>query len=87
MFAADKLYQPGGALALWGQQLAKACSSSAPTPGCVATYRPVTPGYPTVTAQFGDALQATWGGANVQNALTSAAQTIDQAFADNNGYQ
>jgi multiple sugar transport system substrate-binding protein len=87
VFAADKLYQPGGALALWGQQLSHACSSDRPMPGCVATYRPVTAGYPTVTAKFGGALQAIWGGANVQDALSSAAKAIDQTFADNDGYK
>lgn len=86
-FAADKLYQSDGALALWGQQLAKACPASAITADCVAVYRPVTPGYPTITAKFATALAAIYGGANAQEALTTAAKGIDQNFADNNNFQ
>ena len=86
-FAAQKLYQSGGALALWGQQLAQSCPASAITSDCIAVYRPVTAGYPTITAKFAAALSAVWGGADAKTQLTQAAQAIDQAFSDNNDYK
>lgn len=85
--AADKLYQPGGALALWGDQLNHACPASAVTASCIAVYRPVTPGYPTITAQFAAALSAIWGGSDVKTKLDDAAKVIDQAYADNSNFQ
>lgn len=86
-FANASLYQTGGALALWGEQLAKACASDEVTSDCVSIYRPVTPGYPTVTSKFGSALAAIYGGADPKAELTKAAQAIDSTFADNNNYQ
>jgi multiple sugar transport system substrate-binding protein len=86
-FAADKLYQPSGDLALWGEQLAHACPADAITSTCVAVFRPVTAGYPTITAKFSAALSAIWGGAGVQSSLTNAAKAIDQTFSDNNGFK
>ena len=86
-FAADKLYQKGGGLALWGEQLSKACPASAITPDCIAVYRPVTAGYPTITSKFGAALAAVYGGANAQETLTTAAKSIDQTYSDNDNYQ
>lgn len=85
--AADKLYQPGGALALWGDQLNHACPASAVTPSCIAVYRPVTPGYPTITAKFAGALAAVWGGADAKSQLDDAAKAIDQSYSDNSNYQ
>ncbi|TWE11509.1 extracellular solute-binding protein [Rudaeicoccus suwonensis] len=86
-FAADKLYQPGGGLALWGQNLQHTCPASAITSTCVAIYRPVTAGYPTITSNFATALAAIFNGADPKTALTNAAKAIDQNFSDNNGYQ
>jgi multiple sugar transport system substrate-binding protein len=86
-FAADPNYQSGGPLALFGQQLAHACPASKIAKDCVAIYRPITPGYPTVTAAFYSALGAIWGGADVKSQLTQAAQKIDSNFADNNNYK
>ncbi|MEW1956549.1 extracellular solute-binding protein [Kineococcus sp. NPDC059986] len=83
---AQTLYQSGGALALFGEQLAQSCGDD-PKEGCVATARPVTAGYPVVTSSFGKALAAIYGGSDVQTELTTAAKTIDQAYADNNNYQ
>ncbi len=68
-------------------QLANACASDAITDSCIAVYRPVTPGYPTITSKFSGALAAIWGGADPQTELTQAAQAIDSNFADNNGYE
>ena len=81
------IYQPGGALALWGDQLAHACPATSITSSCVAVYRPVTPGYTTITAKFSAALGAIWGGASPQTELTNAAKAIDSNYADNNGYK
>jgi multiple sugar transport system substrate-binding protein len=86
-FAADKLYQSGGGLALWGEQLSKACPAAAITPDCIAVYRPVTAGYPTITSKFGAALAAVYGGADAKETLTTAAQSIDQTYGDNDNYQ
>lgn len=86
-FADAALYQEGGALALWGDQLANACASDAVTDSCVAVYRPVTPGYPTITSKFSGALAAIWGGAAPQSELSDAAKAIDSNFADNSGYK
>lgn len=86
-FDADPLYKEGGPLALFGEQLANACGSDAITDTCVAVYRPVTAGYPTVTSQFSSALSAIWGGADPAKTLGDAATSIDQNFADNEGYE
>jgi len=86
-FTADTLYQTGGALALWGEQLAHACAADAITKDCLAVYRPVTAGYPTITSKFAGSLSAVWGGADPKKSLTSAANAIDQNFADNNGFK
>lgn len=87
VFEADTRYQNGGPLSLWGDQLARACASDAITADCVAVYRPVTAGYPTITSNFSSALAAIWGGADPKSELTKAAQSIDSNFADNDGYQ
>ena len=86
-FQGASLYQSGGALALWGNQLANACAASNISGSCIAVYRPVTPGYTTITAKFSSALAAIWGGADPQTELTNAAKAIDSNFADNNGYK
>ena len=86
-FAADPLYQSGGALAPFGQQLQHTCPASKVTPDCIAVYRPVTPGYPAVTSSFSSALSAIYGGADPKAELTQAANKIDQAYSDNGGYK
>lgn len=86
-FQKASLYKPGGALALWGDQLAHACAADKVSSHCVAIYRPVTPGYPTVTQKFGSALAAIYGGADPKTELTKAAQAIDSNFADSNNYK
>lgn len=85
--AADALYQDGGGLALWGQQLTNACAADAVTADCIAVYRPVTAGYPTISSKFAGALAAVWGGADPQESLSDAAAAIDQNFADNDDYK
>jgi multiple sugar transport system substrate-binding protein len=85
--AASPLYKQGGPLQLFADQLAKPCGDSAITKSCVAVTRPVTAGYPTVTAKFSDALNSIYGGADPKSALEKAARAIDQDFSDNAGYK
>jgi multiple sugar transport system substrate-binding protein len=86
-FAADPLYQSGGALSLFGEQLQKTCAASDITADCIAVYLPVTPGYPTVTSAFSSALSAIYGGADAKKQLTQAANKIDQAYSDNGSFK
>ncbi|WP_329216923.1 sugar ABC transporter substrate-binding protein [Streptomyces sp. NBC_01485] len=85
--AASPLYKQGGPLRLFADQLAKPCGDSDITKSCVAVTRPVTAGYPTVTAKFSDALNSIYGGADPKSALEKAARAIDQDFSDNAGYK
>ncbi|WP_329227572.1 sugar ABC transporter substrate-binding protein [Streptomyces canus] len=85
--AASSLYKQGGPLQLFADQLAKPCGDSDITKSCVAVTRPVTAGYPTVTAKFSDALNSIYGGADPKSALAKAARSIDQDFSDNAGYK
>ena len=87
VLAASPLYKQGGPLQLFADQLAKPCGDSDITKSCVAVTRPVTAGYPTVTAKFSDALNSIYGGADPKRALEKAARAIDQDFSDNAGYK
>ncbi|MEN8234077.1 MAG: extracellular solute-binding protein [Actinomycetota bacterium] len=71
-------YAEGGALVLFKEQL-----EGAPD---IAVPRPVTPGYPTVTAEFWGAMDKILLGANVQETLDAAAAAIDADVDDNEGY-
>ncbi|QFQ97008.1 sugar ABC transporter substrate-binding protein [Streptomyces phaeolivaceus] len=83
----SELYKQGGPLQLFADQLAKPCGDSQIDKSCVAVTRPVTAGYPTVTAKFSQALSDIYGGADPKTALAKAARAIDQDFSDNAGYQ
>ena len=85
--AKSALYKQGGPLQLFAEQLAKPCGDSDITKTCVSVTRPVTAGYPPVTAQFGEALNSIYGGGDAKDALSKAARAIDQDFSDNAGYQ
>ncbi|MDH2387855.1 sugar ABC transporter substrate-binding protein [Streptomyces sp. HNM0663] len=85
--AASELYKEGGPLQLFADQLAQPCGDSDINASCVAATRPVTAGYPTITAKFGEALNSVYGGADPEDALSKAARAIDQDFSDNAGYQ
>ncbi|MGW0472263.1 ABC transporter substrate-binding protein [Streptomyces coeruleorubidus] len=85
--AASDLYKQGGPLQLFSDQLAKPCGDTDITKSCVAVTRPLTAGYPTVTAKFAEALNSVYGGADPKDALTKAASAIDQDFSDNAGYE
>lgn len=86
--ATSERYGPGGPLEVLGQQLLDSCPTENDlSRDCVGVVRPVTPGYPTVTLEFGKALAAIWAGDDVQDALSSAARAIDRDAADNNNYE
>lgn len=85
--AKSELYKKGGPLQLFADQLAKPCGDSGIDKSCVAVTRPVTGGYPTVTAKFSQALSDVYGGADPKTALAKAARAIDQDFSDNQGYK
>ncbi|MEU1180156.1 sugar ABC transporter substrate-binding protein [Streptomyces sp. NPDC005820] len=85
--AKNTLYKEGGPLQLFADQLAKPCGDSDISASCVAVTRPVTAGYPTITAQFGQALNSVYGGGDPEDALSKAARAIDQDFSDNAGYK
>jgi multiple sugar transport system substrate-binding protein len=86
-FAADALYSPTGALGLWAEQIQKNCGAGPVDNTCVSKDRPTTAGYPVITSQFGTALSAIWGGADVKKSLSSAAAAIDQAYSDNSNFK
>ncbi|WP_338780311.1 sugar ABC transporter substrate-binding protein [Streptomyces sp. DG1A-41] len=85
--AKSELYKNGGPLQLFADQLAKPCGDSDISASCVAVTRPVTAGYPTVTAKFNTALNSIYGGADPEEALQKAARAIDRDFTDNAGYE
>jgi multiple sugar transport system substrate-binding protein len=85
--ADSSLYRPGGPLALFSTQLDQSCVAGSVTAECIAVARPITAGYPTVTAQFSQAVASIWGGTDPQTALRKASKAIDTDFADNNNYQ
>ncbi|MEU0217181.1 sugar ABC transporter substrate-binding protein [Streptomyces sp. NPDC006265] len=85
--AKSDLYKKGGPLQLFADQLAAPCGDSDITSSCVAVTRPVTAGYPTVTAKFNTALNSIYGGAAPEEALRKAARAIDRDFTDNAGYE
>jgi multiple sugar transport system substrate-binding protein len=85
--AKSTLYKQGGPLQLYADQLAKACGDTTIDKSCVAVTRPLTAGYPTVTAKFSQALSDVYGGADPKSALDKAARAIDQDFSDNDGYK
>ncbi|WP_033329524.1 ABC transporter substrate-binding protein [Streptomyces yerevanensis] len=87
VLAKSELYKQGGPLQLFSDQLAKPCGDSNIDKSCIAVTRPVTAGYPTVTAKFSTALNSVYGGADPKTALDKAARAIDQDFSDNAGYQ
>jgi multiple sugar transport system substrate-binding protein len=69
------LYQPGGPLRLFAEQLAR-----------TAVPRPVTPAYPVITSAFQAAMLNILEGGDVKSALDHAVRVIDQDIRDNHGY-
>ncbi|MFE3452482.1 extracellular solute-binding protein [Nonomuraea sp. NPDC059194] len=85
--AKSNLYQPGGRLSLYAEQLRRTCGSGPVTATCVAVPRPVTAGYPVVTREFAQAFKSIYGGADVRASLDRAAEAIDIDYAGNDGYR
>ncbi|OLP62019.1 ABC transporter substrate-binding protein [Xaviernesmea oryzae] len=75
-FAAESpLYAPGGALAVAFEQASK-----------TAVPRPPHPAYPAITAAYMQAVDKIFNKGDVKQALSDAAQKIDEDIADNDGY-
>ena len=74
--AKSELYGEGGPLNVFVQQLE----------GGVCLCRPITPGYPTITESFAEAVQNIVTGADVKAELDKAVKKIDQDIEDNQGY-
>ena len=85
--AASPLYKQGGPLYLYAQQLAASCGTAVPTPSCVTVPRTISPAWPVINTAFSQAFWNIWKGGNAQSELNKAAQTIDQAYSDNNNYK
>ncbi|MFB7653001.1 MULTISPECIES: ABC transporter substrate-binding protein [unclassified Streptomyces] len=83
----SELYKQDGPLHLFAEQLAKPCGDSRIDQSCIAVTRPITAGYPTVTAKFSQALSDIYGGGDPKTALAKAGRAIDQDFSDNAGYR
>jgi multiple sugar transport system substrate-binding protein len=83
---ADPRFDPGGALAPYAEALTHPCSGS-PDEGCVATARPRTPAYPTLTYAFASAVDAVLRGQDPAAALAEAADAVDADIAANDGYR
>ncbi|WP_064712355.1 ABC transporter substrate-binding protein [Rhizobium bangladeshense] len=75
-FAAESpLYADGGPMAIAFEQASK-----------TAVARPPHPAYPTITSAFMQAVDEVFNGGDAKEALTSAAEKIDQDIEDNDGY-
>jgi len=74
--AKSELYQPGGPLHLFAEQLTEG----------YAVPRPKTPAYPVISASYRQAFADIRNGMPVQQALDQAAARIDEEIRDNRGY-
>jgi multiple sugar transport system substrate-binding protein len=83
---ADPRFDPDGALAPYAEALTRPCTAS-PVAGCVATARPRTPGYPTLTYSFAGAVDAVLRGQDPGAALAEAAAAVDADLDANDGYR
>jgi multiple sugar transport system substrate-binding protein len=72
----SSLYQAGGPLHLYAQQLL----------GGYSVARPQTPAYPIISSAFEQAFRDMQNGGEVRAALTRAVEAIDQDIRDNQGY-
>jgi multiple sugar transport system substrate-binding protein len=70
------LYRQGGPLQILADQLESG----------IAVPRPNTPAYPVITQAFSEAVNNIVRGADVQDELDRAVETIDRDIADNDGY-
>lgn len=85
--ARSSLYQPDGPLRLFAEQLLRSCGTAAPDRSCVAVPRPMTPGYPRLSAQFGAAVTAALDGGDVAEALADATVAVSEDLAANDGFR
>lgn len=83
---ADPRFGPDGALAPYAAALTRLCQEP-PDDGCVATARPRTPGYPTLTHAFAGAVDAVLRGRDPAVALAAAAAAVDADIDANDGYR
>ncbi len=84
----SKLYQAGGPLELYANQLALTCGAeSIPTADCVTVPRTISPAWPVINNEFSKAFWDIWGGGDAQSSLDSAAKLIDLDYSDNADYQ
>ncbi|MBO3662691.1 ABC transporter substrate-binding protein [Microbacterium stercoris] len=84
----SELYGEGKPLQFLSEQLNAACPTEDKlTEDCVSVSRPITAGYPVVTAEFGKALAAIWAGEDTAETLHAAARAIDRDFSDNDDYR
>lgn len=83
----SRLYRPGGPLRLFAEQLLHSCGGGVPTRACVSVPRPLTPGYPMLSAQFATAVDVALSGHDPQPALTKAAAEVDRDLRANHGYR
>jgi multiple sugar transport system substrate-binding protein len=74
--AKSELYGEGGPVSLLFQQLETGLGMP----------RPITPGYPVITAAFAEAFKNIVAGADVKEELDNAVKKIDQDIEDNQGY-
>jgi multiple sugar transport system substrate-binding protein len=83
------LYKQGGPLQLYADQLAASCGGGdvEMTPACVDVPRTISPAWPVINDAFSKAFWNIYNGADAKAELDAAAKTIDQDYADNNGYQ
>ena len=84
--AADKLYKQGGPLALYAAGLKATCGTKSLTSTCVATPRPVTAAYATISKEFSTAFFNAYRGGDAKSLLSKAAKAIDLDYADNSNY-
>lgn len=83
----SELYAPEGPLRIFAEQLLRSCGRSEPDRGCVAVPRPVTPGYPLLSAQFAHAVSVALTGHDASGVLRDAAETVDEDLAANRGFR
>ncbi len=81
------LYAEQGPLRLFADQLLHSCGSRSVGRDCVAVPRPVTPGYPLLSAQFAAAVADAVAGRPVLPALRHAARQVDEDRRLNRGYR
>lgn len=81
------LYRSGGPLRMFALQLIASCGHERPSPKCVAVPRPVTPGYPTLSAEFASAVHAALTGGDWEAELRSGSTRAKSDFKANDEYR